>query len=152
MKALSALTRIGLVAALLVFASTMVSAQVNDMAVNKAKEFIGLLQKGDYNSAYQKVDSNLGFKLTPEKLGAIWQNLTTKTGSVQEFKEAKVENVSGYMVVTQVVKFEKGHVDIKIALDNSLRVADMRFVNHEAQKAQAQAQPQQAEAPATPAA
>ncbi len=151
MKPISTLYRSVLVLVLFSLAATVAHAQANDMAVNKAKEFIGLLQKGDYNSAYQRVDSNLGFKLSPEKLGNIWQNLTAKAGSVQEFKEAKVENVSGYMVVTQVVKFEKGHVDIKIALDNSLRVADMRFVNHEAQKAQAQAQPQSA-APANPAA
>jgi hypothetical protein len=139
MKIFSTIKRASMIAVLLAFSGMALHAQMNDLAVNKAVEFIKLLQKGDYASAYQRVDSNLGFKLSPEKLGAVWQNLTAKAGAVQEFKDAKVENQSGYMIVTQVVKFAKGHVDIKIALDNSLKVADMRFVNHQSStKSQAQ--------------
>jgi hypothetical protein len=49
------------------------------------------------------------------------------------------------MVVTQVVKFEKGHVDLKVALDSQLKVAGFQYVNHKA------AAPSQAQAPAAPA-
>ena len=142
MKIFSTIKRASMMAVILALSGMALHAQMNDLAVNKAVEFIKLLQKGDYAGAYQRVDSNLGFKLSPEKLAAVWQGLTAKAGSFQEFKESKVENQSGYMIVTQVVKFEKGHVDIKIALDNSLKVADMRFMNHQAStKSQKQTPP-----------
>jgi hypothetical protein len=153
MKSVASILRALLALTLLAVPVLAIHAQMNDLAINKAKEFINLLNKGDFETAYGRVDSNLGFKINAEKLGSVWRNLVSKAGSLQEFKEAKVDSVSGYIVVTQVVKFERGHVDIKVALDNSMRVADFRFLNHESPKAQAQAQPPsagaaQAEAPA----
>ena len=141
MKSVATMMRALLVLALLAAPVLAIHAQMNDMAINKAKEFINLLNRGDFETAYGRVDSNLGFKINAEKLGSVWRNLVAKAGPFQEYKEAKVDSVSGYLVVTQVVKFEKGHVDIKVALDNSMRVADFRFVNHESSKSQAQAQP-----------
>lgn len=152
MKSVATMMRALLALALLAAPVLAVQAQMNDMAINKAKEFISLLNKGDFETAYGRVDSNLGFKISADKLGSVWRNLVAKAGPFQEFKEAKVDSVSGYLVVTQVVKFEKGHVDIKVALDNSMRVADFRFMNHESKApAQAQAQPQPSSPGSAPA-
>ena len=141
MKSVRTIVRVALLAGILVLAAAPVLAQANDMAIGKAKEFITLLEKGDFQGAYQRVDSNLGFKTSPEKWQSIWGNLVAKAGSFVEFKGATVDSVSGYLVVTQVVKFDKGHVDLKVALDNSMRVADFVFQNHKAgtQTSQAQA-------------
>jgi hypothetical protein len=130
MKTLSTVVRIALIAALVLVASSVLTAQSGDPAINKAREFLNLLQKGDYQSAYGRLDSNLGFQSSPEKLAAAWQGLVSKAGGFVEFKTASMEQQQGYFVVTQVAKFEKGHVDIKIALDGMLRVADMRYFNH----------------------
>lgn len=130
MKTVSAVVRVALVAALILGASSVLTAQSGDPAINKAREFISFLQKGDYQSAYGRLDSNLGFQTSPEKLAAAWQGLVAKAGGFVEFKTATMEQQQGYFVVTQVAKFEKGHVDIKIALDSMLRVADMRYFNH----------------------
>jgi hypothetical protein len=130
MKSLSTVVRVALIAGLVLALGISFTAQSGDPAINKAKEFISLLQKGDYQGAYGRLDSNLGFQSSPEKLQAAWQGLVTKAGSFVEFKQATMEQSQGYFVVTQVAKFEKGHVDIKIALDNMLRVADMRYFNH----------------------
>ncbi len=168
MKAVTTITRTLLIAGVLALVATGAMAQVNDLAVGKAKEFIGLLQKGDFNGAYGKVDSNLGFKASPDTFKAYWQNLINKAGNFVEYKEASVENKDGVMVVTQVVKFEKGHVDLKVALDNSLKVSGFQYTNHKASEAhasasaqppaggapaaspQAQAQPKPAAAPPSP--
>ena len=147
MKAASSLTCLVLAVGVLALVIAPVMAQ-NDIAVGRAKEFIQLLQKGDYQSAYRKCDSNLGFKTTPEKWQGIWGGLVAKAGNFVEFKDAKVESVSGYTVVTQVIKFDKGHVDVKVALDNSMNVADFGFQNHKAAPSQAQVTP--AAAPTTP--
>ncbi|MGA9751495.1 MAG: DUF3887 domain-containing protein [Acidobacteriota bacterium] len=105
-------------------------AQAQDIAISKADEFIQLLQKGDYDGAYQRVDSNLGFKTNAQKWQQVWQQLVTKAGPFVKMKQAKMEQKGGYFIVTQVAEFQKGHVDIKVALDNSMRVADFAFANH----------------------
>ncbi len=105
-------------------------AQAQNIAVSKADEFIQLLQKGDYEGAYQRVDSNLGFKTNAQKWQQVWQQLVTKAGPFVKMKQAKMEQKGGYFIVTQVAEFQKGHVDIKVALDNSMRVADFAFANH----------------------
>jgi hypothetical protein len=132
MKTLPIVVRVALVAALVLVASSVLTAQSGDPAINKAREFLSMLQKGDYQGAYGRLDSNLGFQSSPDKLAAAWQGLVSKAGGFVEFKSATMEQQQGYFVVTQVAKFEKGHVDIKIALDGMLRVADMRYFNHKA--------------------
>lgn len=141
MKAACSTLRIILMAVVLAMAVAPVMAQ-NDMAVGRAKEFIQLLQKGDFQGAYGRCDSNLGFKATPDTFRAYWQNLVNKAGSFVEFKSATVETKDGAMVVIQVAKFEKGHVDLKVALDSQLKVAGFQYANHKAPAAsQAQAPP-----------
>lgn len=130
MRSLSNVVRVALIAGLVLALGISFTAQSGDPAISKAKEFISLLQKGDYQGAYGRLDSNLGFQSSPEKLQAAWQGLVAKAGSFVEFKQATLEQQQGFFVVTQVAKFEKGHVDIKIALDPMLRVADMRYFNH----------------------
>ena len=130
MKSLSNVVRVSLIAGLVLALGISFTAQSGDPAIGKAKEFISLLQKGDFQAAYGRLDSNLGFQSSPEKLQAAWQGLVAKAGSFVEFKQATMEQSQGYFVVTQVAKFEKGHVDIKIALDTTMRVADMRYFNH----------------------
>jgi len=105
-------------------------AQAQDIAISKADEFIQLLQKGDYDGAYQRVDSNLGFKTNAQKWQQVWQQLVAKAGPFVKMKQAKMEQKGGYFIVTQVAEFQKGHVDIKVALDNSMHVADFAFANH----------------------
>lgn len=151
MKPMTAFARFAILVGLLALLAAPVLAQANDLAVGKAKEFIELLHKGDYNGAYARVDSNLGFKATPDTFKGFWQNLTSKAGAFVEFKQATVDNVNGSTVVTQVVKFEKGHVDLKIALDNNFKVSGLQMANHKAAaapQAQSQAPPAPAASPA----
>lgn len=131
MKVVSAVIRNILLAGVLVLAAAPVLAQ-NDLAVGRAKEFLQLLQKGDFNGAYGRCDSNLGFKATPDTFRAYWQNLLSKAGDFVEFKAATVETKDGAMVVTQVARFAKGHVDLKVALDSQLKVSGFQYTNHKA--------------------
>lgn len=147
MKSVSSIVRVVLVAGVLALSIAPAMAQANDMAVNKAKEFINLLQKGDYSAAYQKVDSNLGFKATPETFKTYWENLIGKAGAFVEFKDATVDTKDGSIVVTQVAKFAKGHVDLKVALDNSMRVSGFQYTNHKAATQSSQAQAPASAAP-----
>ncbi len=128
-------TKAALIAGLMLVTALGLWAKGGDPVVSKAQQFITLLQKGNYSSAYQEVDSNLGFKITPEKLGAVWQKLTDKAGPLVELKKTSVQVKNGYYIVTQVAQFKKGNVDIKVALNNMLKVADFAYSNHESPKA-----------------
>lgn len=141
-----------LIAALALLTGALALAQ-SDPKVGKAQEFISLLQKGDWKKAFDRLDSNLGFQMkTADKLTAIWGKLQEKAGPFVEFRENKVESVKSgpetFTVVTQVCKFEKGLMDIKVALDSQERVADFRYASHKTEGGPAPAAPAPEPAPA----
>lgn len=114
------------------FTGTAVWGQSGDPVVAKATQFITSLQKGDYKAAYSEVDSDLGFRINAQKLGAVWKHLIDKAGPLVKIKKSEVKRKNGYFIVTELVQFKKGHVDVMIALDNMLKVADFRYQNHKA--------------------
>ena len=118
-----------------------------DFVVGKADDFITLLNKGDYQKAYSQLDSNLGFQVTPDKLKSVWSQLTTKAGNFVEFKKSDVQPKDGFSLVVQVCKFEKGLVDLHIAVNNQGQIAGLTIKDHKAPAAPAQpATPPQASA------
>ena len=109
-----------------------------DFAVGKANDFISNLNKGDFQKAYSMVDSGLGFQTTPERWKGIWSQLTGKAGNFVEFRKNEVQPKDGYSIVVQVCKFEKGLVDLHVAVNNQGQIAGFQIKDHKA-------------APATPA-
>lgn len=103
-----------------------------DFAVGKADEFISALEKGDYTKAYNMVDSNLGFNTTPDKWKASWSKLTSQAGNFVEFRKSETSQGNGYTLVTQVCKFEKGLVDLLVAVNDKGQIAGFQFKNHKA--------------------
>jgi hypothetical protein len=137
------------------FAAALVFAQ-SDPKVGKAQEFINLLNKGNYPKAFEKLDSNLGFNLkSADKLSSIWKKIEEKAGQFKEFRDSKVETLKSgpetFTVVTQVCKFEKGLMDLKVALDSQDKVADFRYLSHKTEGQAGEGKPAGA-APAPPAA
>jgi hypothetical protein len=144
MKFRPALSRTVVLFTLLALAVLPLPAQA-DFAAGKASDFITNLSRGDFQKAYQMVDSNLGFQTTPEKWKATWNSLTGKAGSFVEFRKNEVSPKTGYSVVVQVCKFEKGLVDLHVAVNNQGQIAGFAIKDHKAAPAP------QAAAPAAPA-
>ena len=107
----------------------VVSAQ-SDPVIAKADKFINALKSGDYNAAYTMLNADLGFTITADDLNKSWNTLVSKAGKLEEVKKKTVKMENGYFIVTEVVKFENGHVDLIVALDNSMGVADFVYKNH----------------------
>lgn len=120
-----------LLSALFLLGAGTVFAQA-DFAVGKANDFISALEKGDYTKAYNMVDSNLGFSTTPEKWKGVWTQLTGKAGGFVEFRKNETQPGSGYMLVVQVCKFEKGLVDIHVAVNDKGQIAGFKIKDHKA--------------------
>jgi hypothetical protein len=125
------------VAAITLLAGSLLFAQA-DPKVGKAQEFIQYLSKGQWAKAFERLDSNLGFQLkSADKLAGIWGGLEAKTGPFKEFREGRADTVKDgpetFVVVTQVCKFEKGLMDLKVKLDAMDRVANLNWVSHKAE-------------------
>jgi hypothetical protein len=123
-----------IVAAVALLSGVLALAQ-SDPKVGKAQEFISFLTKGDWKKAFDRLDSNLGFQMkSSDKLTSIWRKLEEKAGPFVEFRDSKVETLKAgpetFTVVTQVCKFEKGLMELKVALDGMDRVADFRYASH----------------------
>ena len=131
MKFRSVLSRTVVLLALLALSVLPLPAQA-DFATGKASDFITNLSRGDFQKAYQMVDSNLGFQTTPEKWKTTWNTLTGKAGSFVEFRKNEVSPKNGYSVVVQVCKFEKGLVDLHVAVNNQGQIAGFAIKDHKA--------------------
>ena len=134
MKRRRTLLLLPLIAAVAFSGSLAVLAQ--DPNVEKAQEFIKLLENKQFHKAYLRLDSNLGFKLkSGEKLAGAWNNLVRKAGAFEEFRSQDVEVLNGngmtYHLVKQLCKFENGLVNIMVALDGRGTVADFKFSNYD---------------------
>jgi len=134
------------VATVAVVAAVLPALAQADFIVGRADDFISLLNKGDYQKAYLQLDSNLGFQVNPDKLRSVWTSLTSKAGNFVEFKKSDVQLKDGFSLVVQVCKFEKGLVDLHIAVNNQGQIAGLSIKDHKGAPAAQPATPPQASA------
>lgn len=107
----------------LTFLMVFVSFFSQDPLVGKAQEFINALNNNDFQKAYLLLNSDLGFKVKPEDLQRVWNQLVSKAGKFVDFRESKSEYKNDYTLVILICKFEKGLVDLHVAIDNMGKVA-----------------------------
>lgn len=123
-----------------------VSLFAQDPLIAKAQDFVKALSRGDYQKAYLSLSSDLGFKVKPENLEEVWKQLTSKAGNFVDFRDAKSEFKNDYTLVIAVCKFEKGLVDLHIAVNNMGYIAGFQIKDHKSQTPQsATSQPQPAQ-------
>ncbi len=134
------------VTAFVALAAVLPALAQADFVVGKADDFIALLNKGDYQKAYLQLDSNLGFQVNPDQLKSTWSKLISKAGNFVEFKKSDVQPKDGFSLVVQVCKFEKGLVDLHVAVNNQGQIAGLSIKDHKAAPAAQPATPPQASA------
>lgn len=122
---------IGILLTSVIFSSAVaVQIFAGDPVIAKADKFINAMNSGDFQTAYTLLNADLGFQITAADLRKSWNNLIAKAGPFIKVKKKQVEMKKGYFIVTEVVQFKKGHVDLLIAIDNTMGVADFRYQNH----------------------
>lgn len=130
------------VALVLIIGSFSLFAQ--DPMVQKAQDFVSAMSRGEFQKAYLSLNSDLGFKAKPENLQSVWSQLTSKAGKFVEFRESKAEFKNDYTLVVAVCKFEKGLVDLHIAVDTTGKIAGVQIKDHKGSAPQAASnQPQE---------
>ena len=93
-----------------------------------AKDFVGLLSRGDFAGALQQCDGAMLAALPGAKLKEIWQSLTAQAGPFQKQLRTRTEKMAGYDIVFVTSQFEKAKVDIKVVLNSKRQVAGLFFL------------------------
>jgi hypothetical protein len=109
-----------------------VNVFAQDPMTGKAQDFVSAMSRGDFQKAYLSLNSDLGFKVKPGDLQNKWSQIVSWAGKFVEFKDSKIENKNDYIIVTSVCKFEKGLVDVTVALDSMGKVAGFNTQGHKA--------------------
>jgi dienelactone hydrolase len=93
-----------------------------------AKDFVGLLSRGDFAGALEQCDGAMLAALPGAKLNEVWQSLTTQAGPFQKQLQTRTEKMAGYDIVFVTSQFEKTKVDIKVVLNSKRQVAGLFFL------------------------
>ena len=100
-----------------------VSGQGTDGYTKVANQLVELINAGDYAGIQSKFNNGMDAALPLDKSSAFFTRLTQQFGKIQKLGEP--EPVGGVMVFP--AKFEKGMLDMRIALDGSGLVAGLVF-------------------------
>ncbi len=106
---------------------------LNDEVVNKAKNFVDLLAKGDFKNAVNDFDNTMKSSLTPQKLEQIWKSLIASAGQFKGQTSVRAEKLNQYDVIYVTCKFEMYSIDMKI-LFNKNQIAGLWFVPSQTQE------------------
>ncbi|HQO19673.1 MAG TPA: DUF3887 domain-containing protein [Acidobacteriota bacterium] len=107
---------------------------------DKAQNFISAMNKGEFQKAYLSLNSDLGFKVTADNLRSWWAQLVSKGGNFVEFRESSSVQKGDLYVVTALCKFEKGLVDVTVAVEASTgKIAGMEWKGHKGATTQSSA-------------
>lgn len=93
-----------------------------------AKDFVGLLAKGDYASAVAKFDDTMKGVMPEVELEDAWQSLLGKVGPFQKIVGVSQKKQEGYNIVRVTCAFEKAELDVKVVYDSQKQVSGLWFV------------------------
>jgi hypothetical protein len=101
-----------------------------DRYTKMANQLKELFNAGDYAGIQAKFNKEMGAALPLDKSSEFFKGLTQQVGKIQKLGDPRF--VDGWMVFP--AKFEKGTLDMQIALDGSGLIAGLTFTPHAATK------------------
>jgi fermentation-respiration switch protein FrsA (DUF1100 family) len=109
------------------------SAPTGEVAVSPeqiatAQEFVGLLVKGDYTAAEEKLDDTMKAAAPASKLEELWSSLQEQVGAFQQQTGVHTDRTQGYDVVFVICQLEQTLLDVKVVLNASGQVAGLFFL------------------------
>ncbi len=114
-----------------IFAITAIAAEAavpKTKPVVAAEEFAKLFFDRQFDKAAARFDAAMSAGVPAEKLPGLLTKLEGELGPFRERGALRVERVKSYQVVFILCRFEKGTLDMKVAIDGKLRVSGLFFV------------------------
>lgn len=93
-----------------------------ESCVASTNALIDNLQKGDYQAATGAFDATMQTRLDAEKLGKLWQQVKSQTGTLQSRGQARNALYEGDVVITLPLHFQKASLDAQVACDKDNRI------------------------------
>lgn len=107
-------------------------AQISDELTALAKEFITLLEKGDFSKAVENFDSTM-IKVMPEdKLKEVWNSIVTQLGSFKRQGKTRTEKVMDYDIVYVTCVFQSVALDAKVVFNRKKQISGLFFIPSQA--------------------
>src|SRR5258707_33762 len=101
---------------------------LTDRYTNVVNQLVKLINAGDYADIQTNFNKEMDAALPPDKSSEFFRGLAEQMGKIQ--KLGKPKPVGGGMVIP--TEFEKGTLDMQIALDGSGLIAGLTFTPHAA--------------------
>ena len=112
----------------LLFSSLQPTTTEPDNLVAKAKEFVLLLEQGEFTKAVKLFDDVMSKAMSSEQLKKAWQSLTTQAGAFKKQTTVRKQISGKYDIVFITCQFEKTLLDIKVVFDKNKQIAGLWFV------------------------
>ncbi len=96
--------------------------------VSRAREFIDLVEQGDYDAAVKGFDDTVRKALPPDKLKAGWAAVKDQFGKLKKQDPVRIEKTDKYLIVFVPCVFEKATIDAKIVFDKDGQITGLFFL------------------------
>ncbi|MCX6134373.1 MAG: alpha/beta fold hydrolase [Ignavibacteriales bacterium] len=102
-------------------------AAAPDSAIMRAKDFVGLLSKGEYAACVGFFDSTMTAVLSAEKLKESWDTVLVRVGPFKKQLRAWSQKYRLYDIVLVTCLFEKDSADVRVVLNEKKQVAGLFY-------------------------
>lgn len=93
-----------------------------------AREFVSLLDQGEFQKATETFDATMRGAASPGTLEGIWLTQLQTTGAFQEIEGTRTEPAGIYQMVFVTCRFERQRLDVKVVFDPESRIAGLFLV------------------------
>ena len=95
-----------------------------------AKQVVQKIAAGEFDAVEAQYTPQVAAALPPGRLATFWASVLQQEGSFDSVSSVTAGKFQSLDVVTLVCKFEKGLIDIQIALDPQSKLAGIHFAPH----------------------
>ncbi len=97
-------------------------------ATAAAAQIVGSLVVGNYPGALKPLDESIRSAISPEQLQSAWEGVTRQLGHFKRQVGVRTENASSIEMVYVTCQFERGVMDVKVAVNAAGAVSGFWFV------------------------
>jgi len=95
--------------------------------VSKAKSFVDLIAKKDFQTAETYFSDEVKAQLSAAKLAEVLNSLTPQVGNFKRQSDVKSEKLKDFEIVVITVEFEKANLDFQMSFDKNGKIGGFFF-------------------------
>jgi uncharacterized protein len=92
-----------------------------------AKDFVGLLEKGDFAKATQDFDATMLKVMPADKLKATWEKVQEEAGAFKKQLGTRFEKQDKYEIVHVSCEFAQAKLDARVVFDKEAKISGLFF-------------------------